>query len=295
MEQIIRFAYLRSAKITTDNVQDLLAAADRFHVFGLQRECTNFLFDRIDHENCIGLWKFLEFYNCMNTAEKTWKYILVNFRKVAKTSIEFLQLDVNDLVKIISSNNLSVTNESDVFKAIQRWVGFDFRRRKLHYPELLKNLRFAYMCPDFFHNTFLKSEIKRLNSCEKLISSARKIVSEEVPDEILVPNNPRVPIEVIFTVGGWSSKGVVNTIETYDKNVDEWFEDVTAMDSARAYHGTVPFSGYIYIIGGFDGHRYLSSVMTFNPKYKRWEERAPMYMSRCYVSAVALSGMHHQV
>ncbi|KAK3108530.1 hypothetical protein FSP39_010001 [Pinctada imbricata] len=297
MEEIIRFAYLRQARICADNVEDLLAAADRFHMFGLLKECAEFLHEQLSPENCIGIRKFFKFYNCLNFAEKAWKFILMNFKTIEENSQEFLQLELDELLEIVSSDRLTVADESNVFKAIQRWVGYDYRKRKVHYPSLLKRIRFKYMNRDFFVNTVLRSEVKKISSCSQILAAAKEIVnSDEAEDDgdiyyyLADYLPPRVPLHVIFTVGGWSSGGVVNTLETYDLNVNRWFESCPVMDSSRAYHGTVQMDGLIYIIGGFDGTRYLNSVMTFCPTRKLWEERAPMYMSRCYVSSVTLSG-----
>lgn len=134
-----------------------------------------------------------------------------------------------------------------------------------------------------------------LRDCKKLINRVANLMRIFYESPFIIDDNntllrPRVPPEIIFTVGGWSSSGVVETMETYDKNVDRWYVTKPSMPSSRAYHGTVFMDGSIFIIGGFDGNQYLNSVYRFFPDDKTWEERAPMYIMRCYVSAVELNG-----
>lgn len=296
MNQIIQYAYIRKAIITPDNVEDLLAASDRFHVFGLLKECTNYLYDQISPENCIGIFKFSRFYNCEQLSQNTWNYIIRNFKEVVEKSQEYLQLHVDDLKEILDDDDLSVRNESEVFAAIQRWVDYDTRGRKDHYTNLLKSVRFCFVNLDFFQTKIQRNKtLLTLRDCKKLINRVANLMRIFHESPFIIDDNntllrPRVPPEIIFTVGGWSSSGVVETMETYDKNVDRWYVTKPSMPSSRAYHGTVFMDGSIFIIGGFDGNQYLNSVYRFFPDDKTWEERAPMYIMRCYVSAVELNG-----
>ncbi|XP_062618832.1 kelch-like protein 10 [Saccostrea cucullata] len=297
MNQIIQYAYIRKAIITPDNVEDLLAASDRFHVFGLLKECTHYLYEQISPENCIGIFKFARFYNCEHLSRKAWEYIVRNFKDIVEKSQEYLQLHVDDLKEILNDDDLSVRNESEVFLAIQRWIDYDQRERKEKYSDLLKSMRFCFVNVDFFQTKIQRNKtLVNLRDCKKLINRVSNLMrifyeSPFIVDDDNVLLRPRVPPEIIFTVGGWSSSGVVDTIEAYDKNVDRWYVTKQSMPCSRAYHGTVFMDGHIYIVGGFDGNQYLNSVYCFSPDEKNWEERAPMYIMRCYVSAVELNGI----
>lgn len=84
----------------------------------------------------------------------------------------------------------------------------------------------------------------------------------------------------------------ISNIETYDVRADRWYSQPILEDSSpRAYHGMIAFNGLVYVIGGFDGVQYYSSVKCFNPITKTWRDVAPMYTQRCYVS-VAVAKEH---
>lgn len=296
MNQIIQYAYIRKAIITPDNVEDLLAASDRFHIFGLLKECTDYLFEQIYPENCIGIYKFARFYNCEHLSCQAWKYIIRNFKEIVEKSQEYLQLHVNDLKEILDDDELSVRNESEVFLSIQRWIDYDSRGRKEQYSKLLKAMRLCFVNPDFFQTKIQRNKtLMALRECKKLVNRVTNLMrifyrSPFIIDDDNTLLRPRVPPEIIFTIGGWSTSGVVDSIETYDKNVNRWYVTKYSMPCLRAYHGTVFMDERIYIIGGFDGTQYLNSMYCFFPDEKNWEEKAPMYIMRCYVSAVEMNG-----
>lgn len=117
--------------------------------------------------------------------------------------------------------------------------------------------------------------------------STRK-VEMSTPDLAL----PRLPHDVIFAIGGWSSGLPQTYIETYDTRADRWIR-VLEEDPAgpRSYHGTAVIGERIYCIGGFDGMEYFNTCRMFSAVSKQWREIAPMHYRRCYVSVAALGGL----
>lgn len=61
---------------------------------------------------------------------------------------------------------------------------------------------------------------------------------------------PRLPHDVIFTIGGWSGGQARSFVEVYDTRADRWMclaqEDPLGV---RAYHGTAVLNHQIYCIG----------------------------------------------
>ncbi len=47
-----------------------------------------------------------------------------------KESEEFLCLPINQLIDIISSDELNMTCEEDVFNAVMQWISYDLQQRK---------------------------------------------------------------------------------------------------------------------------------------------------------------------
>lgn len=66
-------------------------------------------------------------------------FIEKNFAAVSKTE-GFLQLEGPILLEIVSSNNLSVTSEEQVYEAVLSWGEAD-EQRESETVELLQNIR----------------------------------------------------------------------------------------------------------------------------------------------------------
>lgn len=297
MNAIISYAYTRKFEISTDNVENLLSAADRFHVFGILKACGDFLYTQLSVENCIGIYKFANFHHCEQLSRKVWSYILVKFCEIAEESTEFLQLDISDLTTMLADDELNVRFEEDAFDAAVRWINFMPQTRKRYYCELLPNFRLGHINTDYFlEHVYTNPEIQHRRDCQSVmkeawdtIQSIRSIgvVSSDARNPFL---RPRVPHEVIFLVGGWARNGVTMSVETYDTRADKWYHAHPTLCAPRAYHGSVAMNNLIYVVGGYDGTRYHNSVLCFDPIKVAWREVAPMYAARCYVAVAELNG-----
>lgn len=69
--------------------------------------------------------------------------------QLVKESKEFTSLDVEDLMEILSDDELNVKNEETVFDAVVKWVDEDPMTRKIHLLDLLKCIRLGTLSTDF--------------------------------------------------------------------------------------------------------------------------------------------------
>ena len=60
-----------------------------------------------------------------------------------------------------------------------------------------------------------------------------------------------------------------STVECYDPTIDEW-KFVASMNNQRDGACVVTEGRYIYVISGYDGHSYLSSVEMYDPSTDAW-------------------------
>ncbi|XP_076094839.1 kelch-like protein 10 [Mytilus galloprovincialis] len=297
MEMIIDYAYTRDVNITADNVEQILPAADQFHVAGLIKACCDFLYNEISPENCIGIRKFARFYFCHNLEKSAFNYIMNKFGEVYSKSNEFLQLDIEEVCDLLSSDQLNVKNEEIVFDAVLRWIDYEPEYRKVHIARLLRTIRLGLLTTQYFVEK-VKSHpyVKESDQCKPIVIETLKFLYDlDMDEEKDVDLNnpiakPRVPHEVLFVIGGWSGGSPTNILETYDTRADRWVVCEAVDQGPRAYHGTATIGHAIYVIGGFDGVEYFNSVRCFNPIYKEWSEVAPMNAKRCYVSVAVLDG-----
>ncbi|CAH1782998.1 unnamed protein product [Owenia fusiformis] len=296
---IINYAYSNRPCVTSKNVEKLLPIARDINYPGLLEECCIFLEGMLAPTNCVGIEKFAAYYECPNLKEKARQFLLVNFHEVARDSNELLTLSYSEIESLISSSHLNAYCEEEVFEVVTRWVEYDYFKRQSRLHDLLKHVRLGLIQTDYFFEKIFRRTIILENLhmlpciheawdfiCD-LDRNGNQNVDLEQP---LV--KPRIPNDVLFCIGGWSGGGPITAFETYDTRADRWFRKNKYEDtSARAYHAVVTINNKIYVIGGFDGTSYFSSVRCFDPVEKCWSDTAPMHQARCYVAAAILNKM----
>lgn len=67
--------------------------------------------------------------------------------QIFPVSSDYLNLDICDLIDILSSDNLNVNSEDYVFWAIMRWIEHDPENRRCFVPRLLRCIRFGLCSP----------------------------------------------------------------------------------------------------------------------------------------------------
>lgn len=297
MSVLVDYAYTRKAKVTSDNVEQLLPAADQFHMLGLIKACSDFLMKELGPENCIGIQKFAQSYFCKGLEQKSLLYILANFQAMYTTSNEFLQLNIEEVTDILQSDNLNVRTEELVFDALCRWIDYCPERRRRYIARLLKTIRLGLLTTSYFVEKVKPHEyVKDSEQCRPIVIETLRFLYElDIDDrrDVDMSNpiaRPRIPNEVIFVIGGWSGGAPTNMVETYDTRADRWVVCPVADTGPRAYHGMITLDHTIFVIGGFDGVEYFNSCRTFDPVNKVWSEAPPMNCKRCYVSVALLDG-----
>ncbi|XP_061590857.1 kelch-like protein 10 [Cololabis saira] len=296
MELFIEFAYTGVVPVTIDNVQVIFIAADRFNVTGILQACSEFLEKKLTPQNCIGIWLFLDIYYYPELRNKSFHFMLSHFEEVFATSDEFLFLSVEQLVKLIESDQLIVKQEESVYMAILVWIGFAPEERREYAPQLLSKVRLALMrresLTNITENKVVMSNLEyqdiALQTQELILDHVKHISNKSIIFKSLA--HPRVPPSMLLCIGGWTSGNPTNIIEAYDARTDRWANVACTQRTPRAYHGAVFLDGSVYCVGGFDSVMHFSSVHRFDLGTQTWQEMSPMHSSRCFVSVTVLDG-----
>ena len=93
----------------------------------------------------------------------------------------------------------------------------------------------------------------------------------------------------VYVPGGrLATGGVTDALEIFDIGKDVWLQGAKLPQAVSAY-ALASFEGRLYLFGGWDGSRYLSSVLIYDPLSNTWSNGYPMPTPRAYLSA-AVSG-----
>ena len=103
---LVEFAYSQELEIEVDDVCDLIVAADYYGFLTVITECTQFLEQKIIHDNCLAIWKFGIQYNFQILEQIAFDYILKYFQEICHSN-EFLNLNDAEFNQIIISEWLN--------------------------------------------------------------------------------------------------------------------------------------------------------------------------------------------
>ena len=201
MEDVLEFIYTGSVEVNQENSKDLIAAANYLLVAGLKNLSGKFLERQISKSNCISTFYIAEMYQCDELITNTRKFIHANFASVAEMD-EFLNLEAKEVERWISSDEISVAVEADVFKIVLKWIEQDKSERKASFEELFGHVRLAFLSRDFLLDVVTNELVRQNLHCIQLISDAVKLTSVTCDGDL--PQSPRKGLETraIVACGG---------------------------------------------------------------------------------------------
>ena len=201
MEDVLEFIYTGSVEVTQENSKDLIAAANYLVIPSLKNLSGKFLEQQITKSNCISTFYFAELYQCDELITNIRKFIHANFASVAEMD-EFLNLEAKEVERWISSDEISVAVEADVFKIVLKWIEQDKSERKASFKQLFRNVRLAFLSRDFLLDVVTNELVLENSDCYKLISKAIKMPGFSSEENF--PQSPRQGLETraIVACGG---------------------------------------------------------------------------------------------
>ena len=255
---LISFVYTGSIEVTEENVQSLLPAANLLQLTEVRDACCNFLRKQLHPSNCLGFMAIADLYSCPDLLSESQRYARNHFPEV-RMSEEFIELSAESVIDLISSNDLGVLSEEDVFEAIIQWVNHDHEVRIRHLPNLVNHVRYQFLPHNYIVKHVAENELlKSCPSCKDFIINVLKYrlltPSERANIEGAQENITRVRIggpQSILIVGGQAPKAIRN-IEIFDvkTNVCKVGPELI---SRRCRCGVTVLRGSVYAVGGFDG------------------------------------------
>ena len=158
MEDVLKYVYSGNVLVTEERAHNLFVTADYLLIPGLKTLAGNFLKEAVTIENCIFNYCFADKYQCLELKEKSCQMINPNFSVVMETE-DFLKLNKKQVMEWVSSDDITVGAEEDVFKGIVKWISYNKSEREGAFPELLHEIRLASVSFDFVLNKLMKEEL----------------------------------------------------------------------------------------------------------------------------------------
>ena len=162
MEDALKYLYTGNVTVVEERAHNLIATANFLLLPSLKTMAGNVLKETVSTENCLFNYYFADKYEVVELKEKCREVINSNFSVVMETD-DFLNMDVKQVMEWVSSDDIVVNAEEDVFQGIVKWVSHDKSEREKDFPGLLLQIRVTSISHDFLLNTLVKEELMTEN------------------------------------------------------------------------------------------------------------------------------------
>ena len=174
MRDVLEFIRSGSVEITTpENAKELIKVAEYLLLDRLKTFSEKYLVqETLTSSNCMSIYYFAEQYRCQELTMKTRQFILSNFAAVTESQ-DFLCLDNQQVVEWICRDDVAVSTEDVIFKAIVRWIQHSKSERKGKFEELFRHVRLSFISRDYLLSDVLANDlVSGCSNCLKLAKDA---------------------------------------------------------------------------------------------------------------------------
>ena len=184
-------------------------------------------------------------------------YITRCFTMASETQC-FLELDYAVAIKIISSSNLQVTSEIEIFDAADCWIRYNIEERKQHAINLLLQVRFPLLSDHAIKYILQKnSSFNDVKECRLVVEDILKNKSNFYRFKSKIYFTNRYCNQKLFSIV--ISGGSEKSVKTNSRNMYQLDQEYLKCDKSfalicknRNYARTVFFKSNIYSFGGSD-------------------------------------------
>ena len=281
---IVKFIYTGSIEVNRKNAKNLIIAADYLLLESLKVIAGRFLEKQMSNYNCISTFHFAERYRCDELVLRSTKFIQDNFTSVAKSD-EFLNLEAEEVEKWISSENILVAAEEDVFRIILKWIEQNKGERKDKFEQLFRHIRLVMLSRDCLFSDIVTNELVTEHfSILRRVTDAIKLVRATSEDTQIQPARRRLQTHAIVVRGGKKTY-------CYLPEKDEWKRLADGLSEDRNH--TTQMINFRDQLFSFPRSRYADTER-YDPVFNSW---MVLLLSRPFekVSLAVLNGKIHAI
>ena len=255
IEELLDYLYTGHVDVTQHNAFDLLKIADFLVIPSLKEVSSKFIIQSLSSSNCFMAYYLAVNYRCFELQEKARDFIYANFTRVVEHE-DFLNLTINEVEEWISSDEIRVRGEEDVFQAIVKWAEQKGSGEREKFFELFRHVRLIYLSRNYVLNDILPHPlVTNDKACTAFVLDAVKDVSSG-SEECFFAQAPR---NCLKTTEDCLVVSAGTKTLCYVPYENKWYQMAdkakSSFHSASAYHGKVYINnkpGADYAIERFD-------------------------------------------
>ncbi|KAK7109212.1 kelch-like protein 18 [Littorina saxatilis] len=298
---IVEYAYTADIPLNEDNVQNILHVASVMQIESLEHLCTQFLAERLNPSNCLGIRELAQSFGCYDLQTKADSFCEDNFSKVSQNE-EFLKLSANQVINLVARDALKVRTEEEVYTAVIGWLEYAAEERAEDMVKIMEKVRLPLVRWEFLMGKVRNHKLFTNNDqCRQYLQQARAFqASSYHPDlnnfafnEAVLLAQPRIgygATDFLYAVGGeTTNRELITMVEGYNP-VSNKSTELSAMPTARRSLGILIVDNMIFAVGGSDKGAAVSTVEVFDIETGVWKTRASLCRPRTSVAAAVLEG-----
>ncbi|BHF84412.1 Kelch-like protein 10 [Sparganum proliferum] len=291
LEALLLFAYERNITITDENVDDLAVASRTLGMEEVKMACIRHICQRLNKDTVMRAMDFARENQFPELLDACRLFFCGSFESLLDTEA-FRRLTAEDMLRILNSDRLNVSDESVVFRGLLAWINSDTgEARKDWFPRLFPLVRLPLLSRDFLEHTVAKCELCRDDeTCMRLIYSVRggaRFEGSALPKREFWRDNSRAlfvvgtPVKKQYT----KEKKAERVIEVYNRRVNQWEGFGRFHSDADVF---VVINENIYCLGSRWDRGESATVNVFNTLERRYDTVAPMHKARKSMAAVVV-------
>ena len=137
---------------------------------------------------------------CAELVSNSREFVHDNFASIAELD-ECLNLEAKEVESWVSSDEICVAAEEDVFKIIEKWVEQNKSDRKVEFEKLLRHVRLVLVSRDFLLDV-VTNELLRDGQCLRKVSDAIEQINYASEDTLLQSPRRRLGTHAFVVCGG---------------------------------------------------------------------------------------------
>ncbi|XP_064481729.1 uncharacterized protein LOC135394744 [Ornithodoros turicata] len=130
--------------ITPDNASDIFIAALRLHMSDAVKRCIKMNVATTPVGVHVLKYSAARRLRLQEEEQRSFNYLITNFLSVSTTK-EFLDMNIDDLMRLLSAESLGCNCEYEVFEAGMRWLDYNPRVRYKHGDQIMSQVMFHNM------------------------------------------------------------------------------------------------------------------------------------------------------
>ena len=192
-EVLLQYTYTGILPITPEVVSDLITMADRLRI-PMIKPLVNDYIEGLPVVHALAIVTKQKLFGPLY--DKTMIAACEQFNTF-RLEAEFLDIDIEKILIILSSDDLNISSELDVFKAAIRWIAHNIMDRKQQLLKLMKCVRFPLMTHyELFQCNELTNLLQENKECTQMLLEANWIVASRMLGKKdllnLMVSNPRI-------------------------------------------------------------------------------------------------------